>query len=202
MEKNNKILKTLIPVIAVIIIFESVMLVSGLEKSNVVTKESTGSAEVKKEEVIINNAFDLIFVTDSKEMSVGKNYQVKLQALVKEKSTLDAIDIAIKYDAKNLDITGLVFDEKLPKPFISQVIKENGMIVVKYLIETKQGMTFNVNDMVSLVSFNVKAKVAGSYGFEVATGNEDKKFATMFTETTSVKALPFSSNKLEINVIK
>ena len=139
MENNNKILKTLIPIIAVVIIFESVMLVSGLEKSRVITKESTGSAEIKKEEVITNNAFDLIFITDSKEMSVGKNYQVKLQGLVKEKSTLDAIDIAIKYDAKNLDITGLVFDEKLPKPFISQVIKEDGMIVVKYLIETKQG---------------------------------------------------------------
>ena len=202
MENNNKILKTLIPIIAVVIIFESVMLVSGLEKSRVITKESTGSAEIKKEEVITNNAFDLIFITDSKEMSVGKNYQVKLQGLVKEKSTLDAIDIAIKYDAKNLDITGLVFDEKLPKPFISQVIKEDGMIVVKYLIETKQGMTFNVNDVVSLVSFNVKAKAAGNYGFEVATGNEDKKFATMFIETTSAKALPFSSNKLEINVTK
>ena len=63
-------------------------------------------------------------------------------------------------------------------------------------------MTFNVNDVVSLVSFNVKAKAAGNYGFEVATGNEDKKFATMFIETTSAKALPFSGNKLEINVIK
>jgi len=202
MEKNNKILKTLIPVVAVIIIFESVMLVSGLEKSSVTTKESTGSAEIKKGETITNNAFDLIFVTDSKEMSVGKSYQVKLQGLVKEKSTLDAIDIVIKYDAKNLDITGLVSDEKLPKPFISQVIKEDGMIVVKYLIETKQGMTFNLNDVVSLVTFNVKAKAVGNYRFEVATGNEDKKFATMFIETTSAKALPFSSNKLEINVTK
>ena len=201
MEKNNKVFRIFIPVIAVIIIFESVMLVSGLEKNSIVIKESTGLAEIKKE-VVKNNTFDLTFVTDSQEMVAGKNYQVKLQSLVKEKSTLDAIDIAIKYDAKNLDITDLVFDEKLPKPFISQVIKENGMIVVKYLIETKQGMTFNVDDIVSLVAFNVKAKVAGSYKFEVATGNEDKKFATMFTETTSVKVLPFTSNKLEINVIK
>jgi hypothetical protein len=201
MEKNNKILKTLIPIIAVVIIFESVMLVSGLEKSTIVINESTESAEVKKE-VVVNNSFDLIFVTDSKELSVGKNYQVKLQALVKEKSTLDAIDIAIKYDAKNLDVSNLIFDEKLPKPFIGQILKEDGMIVVKYLIEAKKGMTFNVNDIVSLVSFNIKAKTVGSYGFEVATGIEDKKFATIFIETTSVKALPFSSNKLEINIIK
>ncbi|MDD4410322.1 MAG: hypothetical protein PHE32_01285 [Candidatus Shapirobacteria bacterium] len=202
MENNNKILKILIPIIAVVIIFESVMLVSGLEKSNIVTKESTGSAETKKEEVVVGNAFDLVFSTDSKEMKVDKNYQIKLQGLVKEKNTLDAIDISIKYDAKNLDITNLVFDEKLPKPFIGQIIKEDGMIVVKYLIETKQGMTFNVNDVVSLVSFNVKTRVAGNYEFEVATGNEDKKFATMFIENTSAKALPFSGNKLEINVIK
>ena len=167
-----------------------------------VNKESTKSAEVKKDEVIVNNVFDLVFLTDTKEMVVGKNYQIKLQALVKEKSTIDAIDVAIKYDAKNLDVTDLVFDEKLPKPFISQVAKTDGMIVIKYLIETKQGMTFNINDIVSLVSFNVKTKAVGSYGFEIATGNEDKKFDTLFVETTSVKALPFSSNKLEINVIK
>ncbi|MFA6361771.1 MAG: hypothetical protein WCX33_03115, partial [Candidatus Shapirobacteria bacterium] len=201
MEKNNNIFKIFISVIAVIVIFESVILVSGLEKSNVVNKESTKSAEVKKDEVIVNNVFDLVFLTDTKEMVVGKNYQIKLQALVKEKSTIDAIDVAIKYDAKNLDVTDLVFDEKLPKPFISQVAKTDGMIVIKYLIETKQGMTFNINDIVSLVSFNVKTKAAGSYGFEIATGNEDKKFDTLFVETTSVKALPFSSNKLEINVI-
>ncbi|HPT66253.1 MAG TPA: hypothetical protein PK257_03020 [Candidatus Woesebacteria bacterium] len=201
MEKNNKIFKIFIPIIAVIVIFESVMLVSGLEKNSGVVKESTNSAEVKKNEVV-NNAFDLVFSTDKKEMVVEKNYQVKLQALVKEQRTIDAIDVAIKYDAKSLDITGLVFDEKLPKPFIGQVLKTDGMIVVKYLIETKQGMTFNVNDVISLVSFNVKAKTAGNYQFEIATGNEDKKFATMFIETTSVKALPFSSNKLEINVTK
>lgn len=202
MEKNNNIFRIFIPVIAVIIIFESVMLVSGLEKSSLTTKEPVGSTDVTKDEVEVNNAFDLTFLTDASEMNVGKNYQVELQALVKEKSVLDAVEIAIKYDSENVEVTGLVFDEKLPKPFISQVMEEEGMVVVKYLIETKQGMTFNIDDVVSLVSFNIKAKVAGSFGFEVATGNEDKKFATMFTETTSVKALPFSSNKLEINVIK
>jgi hypothetical protein len=202
MQENNKIFKIFIPIIAVVIIFESVMLVSGLEKNNTTTKANNKVIPVVQKEVIVNNAFDLVFATDSTEMVVGKNYKVKLQAFVKEKRTLDAVDIAIKYDAKNLDITGLVFDSKLPKPIVGKVIKEDGMIVVNYLIETKQGVTFNVGDVVSLITFNVKAKAADSYEFEVATGNEDKKFATMFTESTTVKVLPFSSNKLEINVIK
>jgi hypothetical protein len=202
MEKNNNIFRIFIPIIAVIIIFESVMLVSGLEKNTVQVKESTGSADVKKQEVKLNNSFELQFIADSTEIKVGKNYKISLQGLVKEKRALDAIDISIKYDAKNLDISELVFDEKLQKPMVGKAIKEDGMIVVKYIIETKQGITFNVDDIVSLLSFNVKAKQAGNYEFEIATGNEDKKFATMFIENTTVKALPFTSNKLEINAIK
>lgn len=201
MEKNNKIFRIFIPVIAVVIIFESVMLVSGLEKNTAVSEEAV-ITEVKKEEVKEKNVFDLFFATDSKEMKVGKAYKVQLQGLVKEKNTLDAIDISIKYDAKNLDVSELIFDEKLQKPIVGKAIKEDGMIVVKYLIEAKQGMTFNVNDILSLVSFNVKAKQVGSYELEIATGNEDKKFVTMFVETTSAKALPFTSNKLEINITK
>ncbi|MDD4026661.1 MAG: hypothetical protein PHO75_00545 [Candidatus Shapirobacteria bacterium] len=201
METNNKMLKTLIPVIAVVVIFESIMLVSNLEKktvtSDVIAEKNEIIQEVKNE-----NYFDLSFVTDAKEMKIGKNYQIKLQALVKEKKSLDAIDIAIKYDSKNLEISGLIFDDKLEKPIIGKVVKEDGMIVVKYLIETKQGITFNVDDLVNLVSFDVKAKTVGLYKFEVATGNEDKKFVTLFVENTSAKALPFASNQLEINVIK
>ncbi|MFA6368749.1 MAG: hypothetical protein WCX20_00015 [Candidatus Shapirobacteria bacterium] len=202
MEKNNALFRIFIPIIAVIIIFESVMLVSGLEKSTVQVKESTNSASIEKQEVKTKDAFEVTFVTDSTEMKVGKNYTVKLQALVKEKRTLDAIDISVKYDAKNLEVTNLIFDEKLQEPIVGKAIKEDGMIVVKYIIETKQGITFNLNDMVSLLSFDVKAKQAGVYEFEIATGNEDKKFDTMFIENTTVKALPFTSNKLEINVTK
>ncbi|MDD4785048.1 MAG: hypothetical protein PHH12_01140 [Candidatus Shapirobacteria bacterium] len=202
MEKNNALFRIFIPIIAVIIIFESVMLVSGLEKSTVQVKESTNSASIEKQEVKTKDAFEVTFVTDSTEMKVGKNYTVKLQALVKEKRTLDAIDISVKYDAKNLEVTNLIFDEKLQEPIVGKAIKEDGMIVVKYIIETKQGITFNINDMVSLLSFDVKAKQAGVYEFEIATGNEDKKFDTMFIENTTVKALPFTSNKLEINVTK
>lgn len=202
METNNKMLKTLIPVIAVVVIFESIMLVSNLEKKTAISGVTAQKVEVVQQEVKTENAFDLSLTTDSKEMKIGKSYKVKLQALVKQKSTLSGIDVAIKYDAKNLDISNLVFDGKLQKPFIGQVMKEDGMIVVKYLIETKQGITFNIDDVVSLISFDVKAKTAGSYKFEIATGNEDKKFDTLFVETTSVKALPFTSNQLEINVIK
>lgn len=202
MEKNNALFRIFIPIIAVIIIFESVMLVSGLEKSAIQVKESTNSAGIKKQEVKVKDVFEVAFITDSTEMKVGKSYTVKLQALVKEKRTLDAIDVSVKYDAKNLEVTNLIFDEKLQEPIVGKAIKEDGMIVVKYIIETKQGITFNINDMVSLLSFDVKAKQAGVYEFEIATGNEDKKFDTMFIENTTVKALPFTSNKLEINVTK
>ena len=202
MEKNNKIVTILLPIIAVIIIFESITLVSKLENNqsssavnnNVVTVTPTVTEEKK-------DAIDLVFATENKEMEVGKKYTVNFQGYVKEKKVVDSLEIAIKFDAKNLEVSNFVYDSNLSKPAISTVSKKDGMIIVKYLIESKSGLTLNEGNTIPLLTFNVKPIKAGNYSFEVATGNEGKEFVTMFVENTTVKALSFSSNKLEVNVV-
>lgn len=201
MEKNNKAVIILLPIIAIIIIFESITLVSKLENqtnstadNNVIT--TTPIVVEEKKDVI-----DLVFDTDSKQMEVGKKYTVKLQGYVKEKKIVDSLEMAIKFDAKNFELSNFVYDSNLPKPTVSTVSKQDGMIVVKYLIDSKSGLTLNEGNTIPLLTFDIKSIETGDYSFEVATGNEGKEFATMFIENTTVKALSFSSNKLEVNVV-
>jgi len=201
MKKNNNFVNILLPVIAVIIIFESITLVSKLEnnQSTSAVNQVTTVTPVATEEK--NDTIDLVFATDNKEMEVDKKYTVKLQGYVKEKKAIDGLEININFDAENLEISNFVYDSNLTKPLISTVSKKDGMIIVKYLIENKSGLTLNEGDTMPLLTFDVKPTKIGNYSFEVATGNEGKEFATMFIENTTAKALSFSSNKLEINVV-
>lgn len=199
---NNKTVTILLPIIAIIIIFESITLVTKLENnqnSNVVNKvvETVTPTVVEEKKDVL----DLVFATDDKDMEVGKKYTVKLQGYVKEKRVVDSLELAVKFDAKNLEISNLVYDKNLPKPSVSTISKKDGMVVVKYLIENKAGLTLNEGNIVSLLTFDVKPIVVGNYNLEIATGNEGKEFATMFVENTTAKELIFSSNKLEINVV-
>lgn len=201
MKKNNNFVNILLPVIAIIIIFESITLVSKLEsnQSTVAVNQVTTVTPIVTEEK--NDAIDLVFATESKEMEVGQKYTVKLQGYVKEKKAVDGLEINIKFDAENLNVSNFVYDSNLTKPLISTVSKKDGMIIVKYLIENKSGLTINEGDIMSLLTFDVKPTKTGNYSFEIATGNEGKEFATMFIENTTAKALSFSSNKLEVNVV-
>lgn len=201
MTKNNKFVNILLPVIAIIIIFESITLVSKLEnkQSNSKVNQVTTVTPIIVEEK--NEAIDLVFATDSKDMEVGKKYAVKLQGYIKEKKVVDTLEIAIAFDATSLEISNFVYDSNLSKPSVSTVSKKDGMIIVKYLIESKSGLTLNEGDIIPLLTFDVEPTKIGNYSFEVATGNEGKEFATMFIENTTVKELSFSANKLEVNVV-
>lgn len=201
MTKNNNFVNILLPVIAIIIIFESITLVSKLENNqstSAVNQVATVTPIVTEEK---KDVLDLVFDTDSKEMEIGKKYKIKLQGYIKEKKIVDSLEIVIKFDAKNFEISNFVYDSNLPKPVVGTVVKNNGMIVVKYLIENKSGLTLNEGDVLPLLTFSVKPIKTGNYNFEVATGNEGKEFVTMFVENTTVKTLSFSSNKLEINIV-
>ena len=201
MTKNKKFVNILLPVIAIIIIFESITLVTKLENNqnnnvNKVVEVVTPTVVEEKKDIL-----DLVFATDNKDMEVGKKYTIKLQGYVKEKKVADSLELAVKFDAKNLEVSNLIYDSNLPKPSISTVSKKDGMIVVKYLIENKSGLTLNEGNIIPLLTFDVKPIDVGSYSFEIATGNEGKEFATMFIENTTAKEILFSSNKLEVKVV-
>jgi hypothetical protein len=204
MNEENKLIKLLIPIIAVVIIFESVVLVSNLDgnaKSAVQvskTQEASKSTEAKPEASII----DLVFATETNQMKVGKTYKLELSMAAKDNRTIDALETYIKYDPTIVSVSALSFNNALPKPAISKIDSQNGLIKSSILVDAKPGYQINKGEVIQVLTFNITPKKVGSLNLEISTSNDSKDFATMIIESVTSKAIPFSSNKLEINCIK
>jgi hypothetical protein len=207
MNENNQLVKLLIPVIAVIVIFESVLLVSRLNNTSApvatkvveeTTKEATNSSEVKTTEPVMA----LVFATDTKEMKVGKAYKVELSMVAKEDKTIDAIESYINYDPSLMTVSGLMVNDKLSKTSKNTIDNKTGLIKSSVLIETKPGYMIKNGEVIKVLSFNVTPKKVGVSSLEISTGNDNKNSATMIVESLISKEIPLSTNKLEINAIK
>ncbi len=202
--KENKLIKILIPIVAMIVVVESVVLVSNLDKGN------NNVADSKIEEVVPTEGeqkdespvADFVFATDTKEMKVGKSYEVVLNLVAKKDLALDAIETYVDYDPKLVTVSKLVSGNTLPKADVSKVDEKNGRVSTVFLIDDKSGYVTKSDEINRIVSFMVTPKVEGQINLELTTSSDDKKLVTMIVETATSKQLTFSSNKLEINAIK
>ncbi len=205
MNKDN-IFKFLIPLVAVVVILESVVIVTGMANKKdvaVVDKnESVPSESVKKTEVK-GAVAELVFSLDNKSLKVGQKYTVTVGGYAKKEFSVDGIDLFVKYDKDSFDVSGLSFnDTGMGKPTASKVSKDKGLVLVNYWISDPKGYAFVTDKLVNLVTFTVTPKKEGSFNFEIATGSADGTSDTMIVEKGTSKVLPFASNQLTVNVSK
>ena len=202
--KNNKLVKLLIPLVAVVIIFESIMLVSNLNKENKAKVKETDkltnipTKELKKVEPPVA---DLILIANNDtEMKVGKSYKVELKLLAKKELFIDAIESYIKYNPELVTISGLTSNSKLPKANLSQIDSIKGVIKDQILIDDTKGYKLVPDETNQVLTFNLVPKKEGLIQFEFM--NVDKGLDTMLVETKTSKDLPLSTAKLEVKAIK
>ncbi|MFA5749701.1 MAG: hypothetical protein WC895_00565 [Candidatus Shapirobacteria bacterium] len=203
MEKNN-LIKFLIPLIAALVVFESIVLVTNLDKGTKTNTntEATSSATIEPEVTITEPVAEMIFETTNTDMKVGKSYKVNLNVVAKEDLMIDGIETYIKYDPNLMTISGLSSSNKLPKATVSKIDAQIGIIKNVVLIDAKAGYELNKGIINSVLSFTVTPKKVGLASFEISSGNTDKEFVTMMVENQTSKQLVFLTNKLDINAIK
>lgn len=191
----------LIPVIAVIVIFESVVLVSNLEKGTTMTvvNEVTPTVTVTEEKKIA--AFDVSFLTDETQMKVGKKYKVSVNLVPKNDYSLNALDLYVKFDPALVTISNLVSSNDLATPDLIKVSDKKDVVAVNYLFADKEGVVFTKDKGMILLTFTVTPKATGNSSFEISTGDSDGDSVTMFVDKNTSKDLFFTSNKLEIQSI-
>jgi hypothetical protein len=198
---NNKIIKMLIPVIAVIVIFESVVLVSNLEKNTTLTVVSDVTPTVTVTEEKKVNAFDVNFLTDETQMKVGKKYKVSVNLVPKDSYSLNALDLYVKFDPTLVTISNLVSSKDLVNPDLIKVSDKKDVVAMNYLFTDKEGVAFTKDKEVVLLTFTVTPKVAGNSSFEISTGDSEGDSVTMFVDKKTSEELFFTSNKLEVKLI-
>jgi hypothetical protein len=204
MKKQNKWVSFLIPVIAVVVLAESVMLISSLSGQNVVNK----SVNVAQPEVTVMPTaaavqpavFGVTVATPDKEMILNKAETVEVKSVGNSDRFLDSVNVYLKYDPTAFEISNLTFDKVLPAPAFSKVSQTTGLIVANFLISAPAGLKISSGQVLSLMKFSAKPIKTGDFGFEISTGNGSKESVTMFVESVTSKILPFTANKLTVSV--
>jgi len=201
--KQNNLIKFLIPIVAVVVVVESIILVSSLNKNVVTTDTSQETEKITETEVNNEPAADFIFETETKEIKVGKSYKVNLTLIGKRTVNLDAMEIYVKYDPEKLVVTKLVNSKDLPEVTNNSGIdSKKGMISSVFLWGLGEVGTIKSDETSSVLSFVVTPKVEGETEISLITGTTDKESVTMIVENSTSRSLTFLGNKLEINVTK
>lgn len=203
--KKEDYIKFLLPLVAVVVIVESVVLLMKVEERKALAPADKGSAEVTgiQEEPLMA----LSFATETRKMEVGEKYLVEVNATGLTPAVagqaavvLDSAELYVIYDPKAVSISGLSFSDKLPKPIFSKVSEKKELVAVTYLVMEEGGFELGEGETVSFLKFEVEPLVAGDYVLGFATGNAGEESVTMFVESKTGRVLPFSVNSLNVEV--
>lgn len=205
--KENKLIKLLIPVIAVIVVFESIFLVSNLGKNPSKTDklEEVGTSEdTSGQNQSEKPAVDFIWEADNLEMNVGKTYNVTLNMLNKRDLILDAVEAHIYFDPKMVTVSNLETNKAVGEELKQTGIDSKIGSITAILFNEVKGVGYEgkKSENVKILSFMVTPKIEGKISFDLSTSMDDNKFATIIVEMNTSKSLVYSSNKLEINAVK
>jgi hypothetical protein len=181
--KGNQILKTLIPLAAVVIIIESVLLLS-----RSVTKIGPQTLKAGS-----NTLVDLSWKANS-EAKMGKSEEVVLKMKTEKNVAIDAVDLYIKYDPSKVTVSGVTFDSNFVQPSFNRISQGKGLVVINYLVSAPKGFGLKVGDEVDLARLKVNYISEGEVGFEIGEG-------TLVVENGTASVLPFNSDSLVVRVI-
>lgn len=202
--KENKIIKILIPIVALIVVFESVMLVSNLDKNTAPIEEVRVEKQTTEKKIVEEPVADFIWETDSLEMEVGKTYNIALNLLSKQDLSLDSVETHIYFDPKLVSVSKLETNKK-----IGEVLKPTGIDNIKGFVRAilwknpdEAAFDSKKGETVEVLSFMVTPKIEGKLQFNLSTSMTDDKLASIIVDSNTAKPLAYFSNKLEINVIK
>lgn len=207
--KENNLIKILIPIIALVVVFESIVLVSnldkGIAKSDGFVEEKNESEQALRQEVEKAVA-DFVWETETNEMKVGKSYNVTLNLLSKQDLVLDSIESRIYFDPKMIEITQLVTNKNVfGQDLKPQIDNKEGYVGSILWSGDKPGVgyEFDKSNTLKVLSFMVTPKLAGKTILDLSTTSGDgNKSATIIVETNTSKTMPYSSSQLEINIMK
>lgn len=193
MNKTN-ILRILIPLVAVLVIVESIYLVTSLVNKN-------SKVVVVTENPISDKMMNIGLVSQAQNYVKGESFEVKVVMEAEKEVLVDAINLYVQYDPAKVTVSELTSLEAMPQPTFVKISDKKDMIVLNYYIEN-DGYAFLAKNPVEVASFMVTPKVEGEIKMDLSTGVEDKDSVTMIVENGTSKVVPFSANNLRIEVLE
>ena len=189
---KTKILRILIPLVAVMVIIESIYLVTTL-----VNRKNTGVGPgvVVEDEGGVNIAL----VSQTENYAVGEAFEVKVVMNAKKDLLADAVNLYIGYDAAMAEVSELTSGEAMPEPTFAKISDKKDMIVLNYYID-REGMPFVAGQEMEIASFMVTPLKEGEIKMDLSTGIDDQDSVTMIVENGTSRVVPFEVNNLSIQI--
>ena len=197
-----------IPVFAIVIIFQAVILVrNSINKTAIETNVATSTAQkTNAVDNLVKNTIkdDLVLSLDTNEVGwkIGKSYKVTLSVLANTAKKIDAMDLFVKYDLASFKVSGLVQGEGLPKPVTSKIGDKKGLVVANLYVPGTDSYNLNKGEKKELITFNVVPSKIGEFKFEIDTGKVAKDSVTMIVEAKTAKVISFTAGELVVKVVK
>jgi hypothetical protein len=188
---NEKTLKVLIPLFAVVVLVESLVLISKLTQKPAVKINNT-----VPELVDVAKPIDLKWGTKIETVKTGVTTNIPLSITsVDSKLGVDAVDLYINYDPKIAEVMEVTVGKGFPAPTFKKINNERGLVVLNFLISDVNGYVLNKNLAADLINLKVNFLTEGTVDFSLGE-------ASLVVENTTAKVLPFNSEKLVINVTR
>jgi len=206
--KENKLIKILIPVIALVVVFESITLVSTLNKEttkpNSLTGESNQDNQVVQQKVETEPVADFVWESETTGMKVGKEYKVILNLLPKNDFLMDSVETHIYFDPKKVTVSKLETNKDLGESLKPSGIDNTKGFITAILWKNvdEPGYEAKKSEATEVLSFMVTPKAEGEIQFDLSASKSDTKLATIIVDSNTARPLAYSSNILEINVSK
>jgi hypothetical protein len=164
-----------IVLVAVVVIIESVLLLSARKQS--VVKEATVVNTVTAPVVVEQKALDFTWLNEA-----GK---VTLMMKADRAIAVDAIDLYVGYQGG--EVTTVTNLGDLPKPSFQKISKEKSLVVLNYLISAPEGLKLAAGQEIKVIQLT---------GKETQLSIDPK---TQVVENGTAKVLPFNNQNLVIN---
>jgi hypothetical protein len=184
---NKNLLKILIPVLAVVVIVESIIFLNNTKT----VVEVTGPVELPP--VTVNNSITLEWGADVGDVKTGVTSEIPLYITSDKDVFIDALDLYINYDPNMIAIASATPGKSFVVPSFKSINKEKGMVVMNFLVSQPSGFNLKAGQKVEIVSFKTNFVKEGTVNLVLGD-------ATLVVENASAKVLPFNSDKLVINV--
>lgn len=171
-----------IAIVAIVIMIESVMLMSDKKINKQESNPINGNLT---EEIVTKEVINFSWINEETNKPI-------LIMTANKKMAIDAIDLYIAY--KGVKVNSVENLGELPKPSFSKVSTEKSLVVMNYLIADTDGFNIEEGQSIRVAQFGIKLDPTKTAELSI-----DSK--TQVVENGTVKVLPFNSKSLIVNSV-
>ncbi|MGI5825821.1 MAG: cohesin domain-containing protein [Patescibacteria group bacterium] len=186
----------LIPILCLVVIFQSVVIATYARKSEPVSEDDPKGIPTVTVEEREQSQLKLSFVPSGISVQKGETVNVDLVLAPKRALRLDGIDMVLAFDSKILEVIKLATHKNFTSVTENREVQK-GILNLTFLEEKEEG--FLVDRPVRLVTLTIKAKEVGE---GTVTLLRQEGFSTVIVENRSSKKLEFDQGLLKIIVNK